>query len=83
MRFETRGDGVAAYMRNRNTHSAYERLRVARGTMRQSNHTIAGSKLAVLLTNYSEIPEEFGQRLLKLMALKRLAAFDGIRLASK
>ncbi len=82
IKFETLGAGVAAYMRNLNTHNAYKKLRAARAEMRKSGQDISGSKLAIWLTNYSEIPEEYSKRLLTLIAQEKLLPFDQVRLAA-
>jgi Bax protein len=81
--FDTLGDGVAAYMRNLNTHDAYGQLRKARAAMRRAGNQLTGAALTVWLTNYSEIPENYGRMLRTLIAREKLAPFDHVRLIAK
>ncbi|NKB56942.1 MAG: hypothetical protein GKS00_11455 [Alphaproteobacteria bacterium] len=80
MRFKSLGESVAAYMRNLNTHRAYRQLREARAAIRSTGKQPAGPDLAAWLTNYSEIPEKYGQMLRSLIAREKLAPFDDVRL---
>ena len=82
MRFHTLGDGVAAYVRNLNTHDAYRQLRKARAAMRRAGKRITGPDLTVWLTNYSKIPENYGGLLRTIIAREKLTPFDHVRLAA-
>ncbi len=83
MGFDTLGDGVAAYMRNLNTHNAYRQLRKARAAMRKAGRRPDGPGLTVWLTNYSEIPENYGRMLRTLIVQENLTPFDHVHLAGK
>lgn len=81
MRFDSLGHGVAAYMRNLNTHEAYTALRRARAVGRSAGSPPAGLDLAGLLTGYSEIPEKYGRILRGVIAAENLTRFDRVRLS--
>lgn len=83
MSFDSLGKGVAAYMRNLNTHRAYRKLRAAREAMRRAGKPIAGQALTNWLTGYSEIPEKYGALLRQLIARERLAPFDNVRVGAE
>jgi Bax protein len=83
MRFDTLGQGVAAYMRNLNSHEAYRGFREARAALRRADKAVTGTALTGLLTSYSEIPEKYGDMLRTLIAAERLHHFDEIRLADR
>lgn len=83
MHFDSLGNGVAAYMLNLNTHFAYKKLRNARAELRSAGKPVTGVDLTAWLTNYSEIPEKYGQMLRGLIAREKLAPFDKVRLAAK
>lgn len=72
--------GVRFYMLNLNTHSAYSKLRGARAADRDAGKQPVGMTLTKYLTAYSEIPEEYGNRLRSLITSNKLTRFDGVRL---
>jgi Bax protein len=80
-RFKSLGGGVAAYIRNLNTHAAYRELRNARAALRRAGKRPTGPDLTAWLKNYSEIPEEYGQLLRTLIAREKLTPFDHVRLS--
>jgi Bax protein len=73
--------GVRMYMQNINKHSAYAKLREARAAARDKGNLPSGLALTGFLTAYSEIPEEYGNRLRSLINANDLSRFDGVRLA--
>lgn len=72
--------GVAAYLRNLNTHSAYRDLCARRAEVRAQEKPLSGMALSYHLQQYSEVPEIYGTRLRTLMRRDRLADFDGVTL---
>lgn len=74
--------GVRMYMQNINKHSAYAKLRAARAKARDAGKQPSGMALTNYLTAYSEIPEEYGNRLRSLIKVNKLSRFDGVRLDS-
>lgn len=83
MRFDSLGNGVAAYMLNLNTHFAYKQFRKTRAELRSTGKPVTGVDLTDWLTKYSEIPEKYGRMLRGLIAREKLAPFDKVRLATK
>jgi len=81
-RFKSLGDGVAAYMRNLNTHSAYRELREARAALRRDGKPVTGTALTHWLTRYSEVPETYGRLLRGIIARERLTPFDNVRIGA-
>ncbi|MDA1100230.1 MAG: glucosaminidase domain-containing protein [Proteobacteria bacterium] len=81
-RFDSLGDGVAAYMHNLNTHAAYRQLRISRAAMRRAGKPLTGPDLTAWLTNYSEIPDKYGRVLRALIVREKLTPFDQVRLAT-
>ena len=80
IRFGSLGDGVAAYMRNLNTHDAYRALRKARTALRREGKPVSGPALSNWLTRYSEIPQTYGKLLRAIIARENLVPFDNVRI---
>lgn len=78
--FDTLGDAVRAYLRNLNTHRAYEDLRRARTNARARNvfpdgHTLAGSLIA-----YSIRGQDYVDTIRAIIRANGLVRFDHARL---
>jgi Bax protein len=71
---------VTAYMRNLNTHPAYQDLRDARAIMRRSGQTIDGYVLAQGLTRYAETGEAYVDDLQMIIRVNDLRDFDDARI---
>ena len=80
IKYKSISQGVRFYMLNLNTHSAYAKLRAARAKARDAGKKPSGTALTNFLTAYSEIPEEYGNRLRSLIKANNLSRFDGVRL---
>lgn len=83
MRFRSLGAGVAAYMRNLNTHTAYRDLRTARAALHRDGKPVSGAALTHYLSRYSEIPETYGQKLRGIIARERLSPFDAVSIGAE
>ncbi len=78
--FESIADSVRFYMHTINTNDAYKSLRATRAKMRAAGKAPTGQALSRHLKGFSEIPEEYGDRLRILMESNNLAALDGTRI---
>lgn len=74
--FDTTLDSVRAYMRNLNTHRAYEELRAKRAELRQQHEPISGRVLAGTLTSYSERGAAYVKTLYTIMNANHLDPAD-------
>ena len=75
-RFDSPLESMRAYMRNLNSHTAYQSLRDARAELREQGKTPDGVSLARTLTRYSERGEEYVNTLLGIMQINNLATAD-------
>ena len=75
-RFDTPLDSVEAYMRNLNTHPAYQTLRERRAAMRAAGARPDGFELAKTLTRYSERGEDYVHSLHAIMRVNKLQPAD-------
>jgi len=82
MIFKDISASVRAYIKNLNTHSAYQNFRQARARMRAQNKHPNGRELIQHLIAYSEIPAQYSARLRLMMDHNTLDPFDGVRLAN-
>ena len=73
-------DSVHGYMRNLNTHRAYQALRHARAAARSEGRTVTGDELAETLTSYSEKGAQHVGTLKGIMQVNELAVADKARL---
>ncbi|MCA6222017.1 protein bax [Photorhabdus antumapuensis] len=64
--YPTINDSVEAYMRNMNTHNAYESLRVSRAKQRNSQESLNTSKLIDNLEGYSQLGSTYNSYLHKV-----------------
>lgn len=83
MRFKSLGGGVAAYMRNLNTHRAYREPREVRAALRRDGKLVTGSALTHWLTGYSEDPDAYRMMLRDIIVQARLAPFDNVRIGAE
>ena len=69
-------ESVHAYMRNLNTHQAYQPLRTLRMQLRKKSRMATGMELAGTLLNYSEKGEEYVQTLRSIIRTNGLEVAD-------
>jgi uncharacterized FlgJ-related protein len=67
---------VRSYMRNLNTHRAYEALRTERAKLRRQGKTPTGLDLSVGLQSYSTRGDEYVQQIQRLIRSRDLGRFD-------
>ncbi len=79
--FKTPLDSVNAYIKNLNTHQAYNKLRQLRQTARQNLKPVDGSYLAIALTAYSEKGMEYVNLIRLIIKANGLKSFDNTKLA--
>ena len=60
--FDSPANSIRSYMRNLNTHGAYDGWRDLRRSQREAGDSLFALKLAARLTAYSELREEYVQR---------------------
>lgn len=70
-RFKTPKGSVKAYFLNLNTHPAYAKLRTRRLELRQAKKVVTAEALAITLDQYSELGEEYIQRLLNFIRINK------------
>jgi len=73
--FDSPQDSVRAYMRNLNTHPAYEPFRSARAELRQKNKPLHGTQLVKSLGSYST-KGGYGKQLQDIIQGRGLAKLD-------
>ena len=73
-------DSVRAYMKNLNTHHAYEALRQRRAALRRKGAELSGLVLADTLTRYSEQGQGYVDTLKSIIKTNRLHLADRARL---
>ena len=71
---------VASYLRNLNTHPAYEDFRALRAGKRALGHDLNGHTLAAALQRYSERGTDYVRSIRDIMRVNRLWNFDHVRL---
>lgn len=76
-------DGVKSYMRNLNSHFAYDRFREERARMRAEGGEIDGYRLVETLDRYSERGDAYVATIRKIMRSNGLEVFDGARLGGQ
>ena len=77
-KFSNLSDSVKSYLKNINTHSAYETLRVERRKLRMNGEYLLGNVLANYLTNYSERNEEYVKDVKHLIETNNFMKFDKV-----
>ena len=73
--FDSPGDSVRAYMRNLNTHPAYEPFRTARAELRGKGKPLQGAQLVRSLGSYST-QGGYGQQLHDIIVSRNLSKLD-------
>ncbi len=76
-------DSVASYMRNLNSHPAYEGFRDRRASLRAENRDMGGLALAATLTRYSERGSAYVKTIQAIIRVNDLTRFDQSRLATE
>lgn len=66
-KFSSVDESIASYLRNLNTHPAYELLRQIRSDLRANNVPLQGQLLVVGLRNYSERQDDYVIELLQML----------------
>ncbi len=81
--FKTPLDSVNGYIKNLNTHRAYNKLRQLRQKARQNSKPIDGNYLAIALTAYSEKGMEYVNLIRLIIRANNLKPFDNAKLAKQ
>ena len=79
--FPTIGASIRSYMRNLNTHPAYEDFRRLRGRMRRQEDRLASRPLAETLLKYSTRGRDYVDDVRRFIDHNRLTRFDAAALA--
>lgn len=74
--YESPQHSVRSYMKNLNTHRAYEALRAERAKLRRQGKTPTGADLAVGLLSYSTRGADYVQQVQRLIRSRDLGRFD-------
>ena len=82
-RFDTPLDSVVGYMRNLNTHRAYQKLREYRASLRKQSKDVTGFELAKKLDKYSERGPKYVEGLHDIMRVNNLAHTDKAYLSNQ
>ncbi len=75
-RFTNVDAAVASYLRNINSHPAYNDLRTARAVLRTENQPITGHAMAAHLLRYSERGSAYVEEIQSMIRINKLAARD-------
>ncbi len=75
-KFSSLSDSVKSYLKNINTHNAYEDFRQERRKLRMNGEDLLGNVLANYLTNYSERNKEYVKDLKLLIETNNFMKFD-------
>ena len=75
-RFSTLSESVRSYLKNINTHSAYEGFRQERRKLRMNGESLSGNVLANYLKNYSERNQAYVDDLKLLIETNNFMKFD-------
>ena len=75
-RFSTLSESVRSYLKNINTHSAYEDFRQERRKLRMNGESLSGNILANFLENYSERDQAYVNDLKLLIETNNFMKFD-------
>lgn len=70
-RFDSTEDSVRAYLRNLNSHRAYQSLRIRRAELRQAQQPVTAQALALTLDKYSERGNAYVQDMLRFIKHNR------------
>ncbi len=75
-RFVSLSDSVRSYLKNINTHPAYENLREERKKLRMSGENLTGNKLVTFLEKYSERKQEYVKDVREIMRSNNFKKYD-------
>ena len=75
-KFDTVSESVGSYIRNINTHRAYQDLRVSRAQLRTERGSASGHQLAENLLEYSELREKYVHEVQAVIRINKLARYD-------
>ena len=75
-KFATVSESVESYIRNINTHRAYQDLRVSRALLRTEQSSASGHQLAENLLEYSELREKYVHEVQAVIRINKLARYD-------
>jgi len=75
-KFATVSESVGSYIRNINTHRAYQDLRVSRARLRTEQSSASGHQLAENLLEYSELREKYVHEVQAVIRINKLARYD-------
>ncbi|GIR25454.1 MAG: hypothetical protein CM15mP40_00620 [Alphaproteobacteria bacterium] len=75
-RFSTLSESVRSYLKNINTHLAYEDFRQERRKLRMNGESLSGNVLANFLKNYSERSQAYVDDLKLLIETNNFMKFD-------
>tara|TARA_B100000287_G_scaffold302161_1_gene285277 strand:+ start:3181 stop:4134 length:954 start_codon:yes stop_codon:yes gene_type:complete len=75
-RFVSLSDSVRSYLKNINTHPAYENLREERKKLRMSGENLTGKKLVTFLEKYSERKQEYVKDVREIMRSNNFKKYD-------
>ena len=77
-KFASLSDSVRSYLKNINTHAAYDDFRNERRKLRMNGETLSGNVLASFLINYSERNKEYESDLKLLIENNNFMKFDKV-----
>ena len=77
-KFASLSDSVRSYLKNINTHAAYDDFRNERRKLRMNGETLSGNVLASFLINYSERNKEYVSDLKLLIENNNFMKFDKV-----
>ena len=75
-KFSTLSESVRSYLKNINTHLAYEDFRQERRKLRMNGESLSGNVLANFLINYSERSQAYVNDLKLLIETNNFMKFD-------
>ena len=81
--FDDLGHTVLAYMRNLNSHPAYDGFRLERARMRADGRPLDVPKLAQTMERYSELGQDYIDKILTIWRVNDFADYDLARLAPR
>ena len=81
--FDTIQESVDGYMRNLNTHPAYDKLRQRRAELQRQNKPVTGLVLAETLDRYSERGDAYVKSLKELIKYNKLDQVDVISFSNR
>ena len=80
-RFDTLQDSVISYMKNLNSHWAYQDLRDARAAIYAAGDVPSGLQLAPYMSSYAETGDEYIETISQLITRNQFTRFEDVQLA--